>query len=42
MTQRDALTTDGFQVRYRITNEGKSAFRAYLEAMKRFVDGAEG
>lgn len=38
--QGRVLTRDGFQVRYRITPRGDSAFRQYLQALRRTLDEA--
>jgi DNA-binding MarR family transcriptional regulator len=38
---RRVLTRDGFELRYRITAAGSEAFRAYLEALRRFLEAAE-
>lgn len=35
---RRALTSDGFEKRYRITEDGSKAFRRYLGQLRGFVD----
>lgn len=42
--ERDrVLTSDGFEVRLRLTDEGRTAFRTYLDQLERYqVDGPGG
>ena len=35
---RKVLTKTGFEMRYRITADGSKAFRAYLEALRGFLE----
>lgn len=36
---RRVLLRDGFELRYRITPQGSAAFRAYLDALREFLQG---
>lgn len=38
---RDALTSDGFEKRYRITEAGSRAFKRYLGQLKGFLEGVD-
>lgn len=39
---RRALAPTGFEVRYRITPEGSSAFLAHVEDLRRMLEGLDG
>lgn len=41
LASRRALAGDHFEVRYRITRDGRDAFRAYLEVLRGFLDAAD-
>ena len=41
LVARKALGRDGFEVRYRITEAGSAAFRAYLERLRAFLAESE-
>ncbi len=41
MQARRVLTADGFELRYMITARGSRAFRAYLAALREFLEQAD-
>lgn len=41
LAARRALTRDGFEVRYRITEAGATAFRAYLDQLRQFLAASD-
>lgn len=42
LTDRRAWAQNGFETRYRITPDGVTAFEAYLERLRGFVDDHDG
>lgn len=42
LESRRALTSDGFEKRFRITRSGSRAFRAYVEELRGFLAGVDG
>lgn len=41
LESRRALTSDGFEKRYRITPEGSQAFRDYVDELKGFLEAVD-
>lgn len=39
---RRVLNRDGFETRYKITKQGREAFREYLDRLRRFLEESEG